>query len=222
MSLLNCRICGNTYKIDCLNISAAEARKIHTKSGLTWTCKTCTKLGDDINGLKTVIVQLQNDIKALQTTFCNQGTVNSPAPLMEIEKIVQEITECEKRKSSIIIYGSKEKNVRSNKDQLDLDMTTVPQILAAVDCMIAPENIIRLGKFDPTNEERQRPIKVILPRATDVNPFLRSAAKLKASANFTNISISPDRTPMQIQFYRDVRANLDDRLAKGEQNLKIK
>ena len=38
---------------------------------------------------------------------------------------------------------------------------------------------------------------------------------------WSHINISMDRTPMQINAYKSVRAALDNRLAQGEKNLKI-
>ncbi|KAJ3659810.1 hypothetical protein Zmor_011478 [Zophobas morio] len=220
---VNCCICDKAFKIECVNISAAEARKIHTKhSGLNYTCKNCVQLGNNITDLKKVIVELQNDIKTLKSIVLDQQSPNSPASLLEAEKIVQEVAEREKRKCNIIIYGCKEDNVKSNKEQIQLDETVVPKILSTLNVNEEQISFFRLGRFDGSKEIRCRPIKVILPTINNVNTALKNAASLKTSNDFASISISSDRTPMQIQIYKNTKFEMNNRITNGENNLRIK
>ena len=69
----------------------------------------------NITDLKKVIVELQNDIKTLKSSVLDQQSPNSPASLLETEKIIQEVAEREKRKCN---YGCKEDKVKANKEQI--------------------------------------------------------------------------------------------------------
>ncbi|KAJ3658516.1 hypothetical protein Zmor_010251 [Zophobas morio] len=132
---VNCLICGKTYKIECVNISTAEARKIHAKSGLTWSCKDCLNMGNDLLSLKRAIVNLQSEIIKLKTAVATPPAPNTITPiLVQEEKIIQEINEREKRKGNLIIYGAKEDgNAKSNDDQLKSDATQIPKILETLE-----------------------------------------------------------------------------------------
>ncbi|KAJ3652354.1 hypothetical protein Zmor_018328 [Zophobas morio] len=110
------------------------------------------ELGSDLNALKSAIVLLQDEINVLKTTI---STTQSKAPrddnsLLGTEKVIQEISEREKRKSNIVIYGCKEDKVNSSKDQHSLDADKVSQILITL-LNIAEYSLFRLGKFDSTN-----------------------------------------------------------------------
>ena len=47
--------------------------------------------------------------------------------MLDIEKIVQEVAEYEKRKCNIIICGYKRENTTLNKDHLRRDMDEIPK-----------------------------------------------------------------------------------------------
>ena len=79
MSAVNCSCCGTSahkslywsvcdkpFKLECVGISSAEARQIHLKSGLTWSCKQCIQVGSDINNLRRVIVDMQNPFSLIR------------------------------------------------------------------------------------------------------------------------------------------------------------
>ena len=221
---VNCCVCKRIDKIDCAGVSTAEARKIHQKSGLSWSCKYCIELGSDLNALKSAIVLLQDEIKVLKTTISTTQNKASrdDNSLLETEKVIQEISEREKRKSNIMIYGCKEDTVNSNKDQHILDADKVSQILSTLDIAETEYSLFRLGKFDSTNVNRCRPLKICFSSPTPVNKALRNASKLKSTPNLNGIFISSDKTPMQIALYRNTKAELNTRLANGEQNLSLK
>lgn len=221
--IVNCCVCNKPYKIDCVNISSGEARKIHSKSGLTWTCKNCAQLGNDINSLKKIIIALQNDINELKSKMLTPDATNSQANLLDVEKIVQEVADREKRKFNIVVFGLKEdKDLKTNNDQLNADKVILPKILSAVGFNENDLNFMRLGKFDSSKQERCRPVKVFLSSTGNVIDILRNSFKLKLIPDYSNISISSDRTPMQLQAYKAVKNELSNRLANGELNLKIK
>ncbi|KAK9728004.1 hypothetical protein QE152_g18891 [Popillia japonica] len=126
---VNCCICTKSYNSNCVNATSAEARKIHSTSGFSWTCATCLQAGNAINGLKSIIVVLQENIKSLEQKILAlpQPTASS----MDIECIIQEISEREKRKSNIIIFGSNELSSPTKADQTSADTDLVRDIFGS-------------------------------------------------------------------------------------------
>lgn len=218
--LVNCCICKKTYRIDCAGISVSEARKIHSRTGFSWTCKDCLKFGDDLNDLKSFIVCLQDEIKILKESLLTTTTLPRTS-LVDKEEIIQEIIDRDRRKNNIIIFGSVETKCNSNSEQVNLDTKLVGEICSTL--LVADTNIkvSRLGKFDPTAIDRKRPLRVSFNSESIVGAALRNASKLKTNSNLSGLSISRDRTPMQLKIHRDARAELDNRLKNGEKNLKI-
>ena len=140
---------------------------------------------------------------------------------MESEKIIQEISEREKRKSNIIIYGCKEEKVTSSNEQLQLDIVKVSNIFTNLGLNESEHTCFRLGKFDPMNVNRSRPIKVSLPAHVNVCTVISKFLNNKSSSIFNGISTSRDRTPMQIAFYKTVKTELSNRISGGERNIQI-
>lgn len=219
---INCCICDNSYKIECVDISNAEARKIRSKAGLTWTCKKCSTLGNDLNTLKKLIVGLQQEISDLKNTIKTASPSSHSFSPQDMETIVQEISQRDKRKTNVIVYGCKEGNYNSNKEQLKADEPIISQILSTLSVTEDELKIVRLGKFEPSNTNRGRPIKIMCSSVSNVNTILRNSYKLKTVNEFKDIRISSDKTPAQIQFFKEVKGELTRRLTAGEKDLTIK
>lgn len=218
---VNCCVCNKPFKIECVDVSSSEARKIHMKSGITWTCKSCIQMGSDLNSLKSAIVSLQNEIKVLKQSV--SGFTNSKAPsLVDTETIIQEIYDRERRKNSVVIFGSTEATCNTNNEQLALDKTVVLDMCSAVQIDTTNMKLSRLGRFDSAAANRCRPIKVSFSSESAVHTILRNISKIKALSQFSKLSIYRDRTPMQLQLHRDARTEMDIRMKTGESNLKIK
>lgn len=219
-----CCTCSKPYKIDCVNVSSAEARKIHSKSGLLWSCKTCTPVGNDINELKNLILALSNEVQTLKTTISNLSTncSSSKLPLQQTEEIIQEVFERNKRQCNLIIYNVKETSGVTSREQSALDVAIINDLALQLNIPSPTANPVRLGKFDATNASQSRPIKMRLNSADDVLVVTTKFKKLKAQDKWNAINVSKDRTPMEIAYYKSVREDMHRRLEAGETNLKIK
>ena len=148
-----------------------------------------------------------------------QVSINPSVSLLDTEKVIQEVAERDKRKNNIIIFGCEE-NSASAKDQENADKDHLPNILQTLNITEDNLSFYRLGKFDPSKSNR-RPIKILLSSVDKVSVALRNAYKLRTS-QFSNISVSTDRTPMQLMIYKNMKAELNNRLGNGETNLRIK
>lgn len=217
---VNCAICKKSYKIECVDISSAEARKIHSNVGLTWSCTSCSQLGNDLNGLKAAIVVLQDEIKTLKTAVALAPSTTR-LPLLETERIIQEIADRDNRKTNVIVYGMSE-SCKSSNEQSAADKVALSELFSVIGVTDPPTNPQRLGKFDPTQRDRVRPIKVQLSSASSVLSAIKNSSKIRGVVGWNNVRISRDQTLMQRDLYREIRREMQDRLDRGESNLKIK
>lgn len=217
--IVTCNTCKKSYIIDCVDISSAEVRKIHSKSsGLSWSCTNCAQLGNDLNSLKAAIIALQHDIKILKESAQPATSTFSP---LDFEKVVQEVADRERRKINLIIYGCREANFKNSKDQVNADVTMF-QDLARDAGLDAEYKLSRLGKISPSNSNSCRPIKVTFSTENAVLAMLRSTRELKKNERWSGLSFSRDRTVVQRELYKSVRKELDERISKGESNIRIK
>ena len=80
---------------------------------------------------------------------------------------------------------------------------------------------MRLGKWDSTNTNLARPIKLRFQEAAIATNFMKASKNLKMMDQWRSLSIARDNTPKQREMYRSVKAELNSRINKGETNLKI-
>ena len=208
---------------ECVNLSSAEARKIHNKSGLTWTCQSCLQLGSGLNDLKRVIVQLQDEIKILKSQVSANDTRNicNTTQLMESEKIIQEITERNKRENNLIIFNIKEANRSSKQDQINADTVYVNDLMSQLVINGPISTPVRIGKFGPSNDLQCRPIRIRLNSTNDVLTAIKNFKKVKSVDQFAQVNMSRDRTPMQMKIFKSVKDELKRRIDSGDKDLKI-
>lgn len=189
---------------------------------MSWTCLQCENLGSDINSLKAVIIALQVEVKELKNGSKNvsSNVVNNNI----FDEVVQEVHERSLRRANLIVFGIPEKASDVRKEaRISAELNDINNLLQTVNPQVVgfPVKPIRLGKFE-AGRTTPRPIKITLADEHAVLECIRNAKKLKNNPNFSNIFISFDRTPRQIQLYRDLRKELDERRNKGEMNLAIK
>lgn len=219
--LIKCCICSNCFKHSCVGLTLADTKAIHSKPGLSFTCSSCTNVGKDMNELKSVIVELKNEVAALKAQ--NNDVINNRAISGEMfNEIVQEVTERQKRTRNIIIYGIKENSNGDMATRKKHDTDCVKNVVNFVSTDVSTQDLnpIRLGKYLP-DSHKPRPIRITFDNEQTVNTIIRNAKQLKGS-EFRNISISFDRTPKQIEYYKTLKKQLDERISNGEANLRIK
>lgn len=216
--IVNCSVCAKPFIIGCVDISRAEARKIHLNTGFSWSCKGCVVMGNDLNALKKAIVALQDEVSNLRNGLVQQPT--SPS-LLDMEKIVREVSERDKRKCNIILFGCRETQ-DANKEQVDSDINLIKNMSPSVQLDVVDGKIVRLGKFDSTKSDHARPLRITLRSEAAVFAALKAFKQARESGMFGKISMFRDRTPMQIQMYKNAKMELDARLKKGEKDISIK
>lgn len=196
-------------------------RSINAKTkNLSWYCTNCNAIGNDFNALKEVILKLQDELRELKCNYSNKVASN-----YEFEDFMQEFEDRQKRRSNVIIFGVAEqssdldRNTRQNEEK-----STVIGILNEISPeTILDENskIIRLGKFNATSH-KPRPIRLRLENEQMVHNIIHKFSSVKKNSNFKHLSISFDRTPKQLEHFKAMKMELENRQKSGEHNLKIK
>ncbi|KAG5879317.1 hypothetical protein JTB14_025645 [Gonioctena quinquepunctata] len=169
---------------------------------------------------KAVIMSLQAEVKELEKVAIAPPTSIPPSVF---EDIIHEIQERNVRKCNLMIFGiSEQESAQSKDDRLIAELNDVSKVIKYENPHINTDVIrpLRLGKYD-ANRTISRPIKVPLENEATVLACIRNSKKLKNN-NFKNVFISFDKTPRQIQYYRDLRQELDEKNNNGENNFTIK
>ncbi|CAH0546587.1 unnamed protein product [Brassicogethes aeneus] len=174
---------------------------------------TFKSFNDKINVLVDDNKKLQEKVLLLEQHKSTSTEGLSP------EEIIQEVLQREKRKNNVIIYNVKECNDYNTREAED--NVVISRIFNYLNITISDIKPIRLGKFSPT-AEKPRPVRINFNEESLVHNFIKQVKKLKNMEDFKNINVSLDRTPRQLQLYSSVKLELSNRLANGENNIRIK
>nr|CAI5841504.1 unnamed protein product [Callosobruchus analis] len=143
---------------------------------------------------------------------------------MQFEEIIEEVNQRNIRKCNIVVFGLDEVNQEeSPENRTARDGLAVSKVIHAVDLDFDMPSVkpIRLGKFQ---SGRNRPVKIVLRSEDDVRRIINKANNLRTHRDFKNkrIFLSYDRTPRQLEYYKNLKKELEERKQAGESNLKIK
>ncbi|GJQ87225.1 hypothetical protein Trydic_g8454 [Trypoxylus dichotomus] len=101
-------------------------------------------------------------------------------------------------------------------------MELVGELLQMLDVSVDSLRTIRLGKFDSSQTDMKRPIKVCLPDGDITSKAFQRRQKLRTSDKFKNVFLVKAKTPMRLKSYREARQELQTRKAAGETDVYIK
>nr|CAI5826218.1 unnamed protein product [Callosobruchus analis] len=111
---------------------------------------------------------------------------------------------------------SADKNIRSESQKAE-----VTKVLSYLSQSVTVSSVRRIGRYD-SNKNSSRPVKVTLASPVEVHELLRKTPMLKGSEAFKRISIFADKTPRQMEYYKKLKRELEERIGNGETNIKIK
>nr|CAI5833593.1 unnamed protein product [Callosobruchus analis] len=183
--------------------------------GIDWTCTACREHGNDIKGLKSLILQLQKEVQDLRFN-------NNRCDPVQFEEIVEEVNQRNRRKRNLIIFKIEDQNQQEqNQVKINHEKTSTTNLIRVLDPDVVIPDLkpVRLGPF---TQGKNRPIKVVLGSEHDVHRLIRNSKILKTHKNYKNISISFNRTPRQIEYYLNLKIELENRKKSSETNLHIK
>ncbi|CAH1115234.1 unnamed protein product [Psylliodes chrysocephalus] len=217
--MIKCSVCTKVFRHLCVNVTLEEINMFNdNENGFDWSCTSCRTIGNQIKDLNALILMLQEEVKSLKEDNKQLGTSNNS---IVFEEVVQEINERNKRKRNIILFGVPEQDqVLSTEDRSENDKTEVKSIIKYIDRSIDLKHLkpIRLGRF---SDSRNRPMKITMEEETDVVSLIKQASSLK-NGKYKHVSISFDRTKRQIDYYRQLKMELDEKNNKCTEKFRIR
>lgn len=218
---VSCNACQRTYQYSCVGLTTSEVRTISTKPNLSWSCTTCVNSTSGMDELKSMILDLKNEIAGLRSQIDTAKRASSCT--CDFEKIISEINDRQKRKCNLMFFGVAETSGATKDERAANEKQLVVDVVKFLTPTIRTDftRITRLGKYD-SNRRSARPIKVTLDSEDLVHQIIKNSRRLRESQSYRHINVSVDRTPTQNEYYRGVRQELKDRTDGGETGLRIK
>lgn len=169
----------------------------------------CQDLVKAIKDLHLAVKTLQQDLKELKE---NKDSHNMDA-------IINEISDRQRREKNIIIYNVQELSNDSTANKRNADNQKAAEIIQAIAPSVETQFItaIRVGK---NKNNSPAPIKVQLPSRDDVMTVLKFKHKLKTLK--PGVQITTDRTQIQRDQFKKILGELKEREDQGEVGLYIK
>lgn len=175
------------------------------------------KLNDKINSFEPRLDNLEGELFNLKAERSQLENNNNPP-----EKIIEEISDRQRRSNNVMIYGVKERNSSQTDAVKNHDSKFIEQILksSGVQCTLDDVRFFRVGK---KFNDKPRAIKLCLPSASDaVSIFRYFATRDGMDDTLRDLSVGRDRTLMERQYLSNLRNTLQSRTEAGEDNLTIK
>lgn len=218
LHIVNCVICRKHYGNSCIGITSSELRLINSGKGCDWTCTACRSYGNDIKDLKAIIISLKDEVQLLKEAQASVLQKNTPNAENDYEDMIAEINERNKRKSNLIIYRVVESDqLQSHEARTKKDFNEIKSILNSISADIqlpSGRKPIRLGQFQ---ENKIRPIKITLSDESEVHKVIKKFKIVQRNnPALQNISVSFDRTKRQIDHFKKLKTELENRNSENE------
>lgn len=216
--LWSCDSCKRPVCSKCSDFTASEIKCMQLKKRvLMFICEDCRNGLCQVPMLRSEIKELR---KLMDDIINNQTKTNSEVKVnpegLAGEDMFDEINERLRRRNNLIIFGVEDKNCK------DSDKVAVDRVLKLINANLDIGNYSfhRLGQFKINS---QRPVKILLDSEQQVKEILKRSPILRNNVNLQNkVVVSQDRTPRQIQYYKEIKKQLLERRAEGESNIRIK
>lgn len=140
------------------------------------------------------------------------------------ESIISEMSDRARRSKNVMLFNVPESQDKNVDSRIKHDNDLVSKLIA----FFMPNNSLcsfktaRVGRKSPN---KSRPLKAILNQESDVMNFLsrfstESAAEL--DQRLSDVKASRDRTPREMELFKSLKAQLEERKSKGECDITIK
>ncbi|KAJ3652311.1 hypothetical protein Zmor_018289 [Zophobas morio] len=208
-------------QLKCIGLSENDVKWTRSKSkAIKVVCSNCNNnISQFQNEIATSITNLRADFEAkvndLQISINNKQSDR-------FEDIVTEVTERQNRKQNLIMCGVDEQQVELDQvHSSKRDQSSVKDIFKCINPSFDDDNI-KIQRLGRRSDTKARPIKIILRNDLEVLSFIKNAKTLRNSPEHKKVSISFDKTPRQIDYYKQVKNDMLIRLNNGETNLRIR
>ncbi|GJQ68420.1 hypothetical protein Trydic_g17007 [Trypoxylus dichotomus] len=108
----------------------------------------------------TILGALESELRILKENMTSRDVKIDPIKVPDVECIIQEVSDRQRRKNNIILYNVSENVLNNRNDQVAAEMELVGELLQMLDVSVDNLRTIRLGKFDSSRTDMKRPIKV--------------------------------------------------------------
>nr|CAI5822610.1 unnamed protein product [Callosobruchus analis] len=213
-----CSICKKQFYYSCVDLSLNDVKAIRNKPTINFTCEVCSEIGSTLADLRALVVSLQEEVTKLKDTKSDPLATQS----IDYEDIIQEISDRNSRKGNLILFGVPEDSRLSDNQRKAQDTEQVKNILNVLGDNISSDtvNLVRLGRT--VDNSKPRPIKVKLGDENCVHRCIKGVPKLRRHERYSRVTVAFDRTPRQVEHYKKLKQEIDNRSANGETGLKIK
>ncbi|KAB0790480.1 hypothetical protein PPYR_15126, partial [Photinus pyralis] len=206
---INCDECKLYVHTTCSNLSDIELQCLKSKDrSITYQCTKCKCQRKEIRDLVEIITELKSEIESLKKRGANTNDE------INAEEIIQETFERQRRSCNLIIYNIEEYHSEDKETRIESDVETAKEIISQISTVSTTDiHVTRLGR--PNNVGNKRPLRIAFKNPSDVIDVLRNKFKLK-SLYSNSVSISADQTPRQREYLKNLRDQLQVRLANGD------
>lgn len=170
-----------------------------------------------ISDLTLKATTTENKIQSLESeiTAMKNNTKASGSTSVFDENIMHELQDRASREKNIIIVGLPECKMANADKSHSYDLDKVNSVINNLipNCP-KPNKIFRLGKYNP---DKDRNLKVCFDSSYTTKTLFRNRDKLQSG-----IKIFSDLTPAQQKHKKELKTELEQRMANGEKDITIK
>lgn len=204
------------------DIATIKEQILDIKTGMGLTEKKIENIESEQKEIKTEMQTLKNSTQAVDGKIASLESdllklkMSSNETGVLYNDLLAELSEQNLRKKNILMAGIQEPQSTSPKERHDFDRQVVIKNLTQIleNCP-EPIKLMRVGKY---KQNENRPIKICFASEETVKSIMRKRNDMKLDT----VKIFSDQTPYQKTQYKNLRDELNRRVANGEDNLRIK
>ena len=210
-----CGGCELPLHLKCTKLSNEEIEffSVSRTPCIKLLCNRCNFTSNAVGEIKTMLNDFMTKIDTRLTNL--EKSCKSAVNLHSQEMMIQEAVERSHKSCNIIMM-----NVPEDPCKNDVDIAN--DILAIVDesAVVSPDNVLRLGSVN-SKSTKPRLLQIKFKTVEKSRLVLKNKHRLNQS-QFKNVKIQGDKTRMQLNQLKDLRNELHQRVAAGENNITIK
>nr|CAI5834913.1 unnamed protein product [Callosobruchus analis] len=178
-----------------------------------------------ISSLENKVAQLEQQLTMLTAKIEESDSKHTSIPENPQEErdnstqkidVIREINERQLRKKNLIVFNLTEADGGNTTDKV-----TAQEMISSV-CPAIPTNNLKVYRIGKALLNKTRPLRIIMNSHSDVRATFSKIKELKSNPNYKDIALGFDKTQTQLNEYRNLKQELNRRLAQGEMNLKIR
>lgn len=193
----------------------------HLGSQLKDHADTISQHTSDISDLNERLSRMESQLDRVANREAGAGFgISGCSQDNVLDGLAAEFEERTKRSRNIMIFNVEEPQATDAPGRKQADEAYVSGLFGFLDTTPSISKVVRVGK--KPGDGRRRPIRVTLRSVDDVHGLIKSARKLSGEDRYKHVSLSFDRTPLQLAKYRELKKQLQARVSNGERGLGIR